>query len=76
MGRAANPRVRPGARFCARFAEGYVFELRGSDFQWSCTASPVDPGKTGDRYFFVDDSGVIRFERDRQATATSPPIGG
>ena len=43
--------------------QGYVFELEtfndGQDF-W-VKASPGSPGETGDRYFFLNSSGVISF---------------
>ena len=43
--------------------------------------SPLVPGKTGDRYFFIDESGVIRFNETGQTAGTppalvGPPIGG
>lgn len=42
---------------------------------YSCTALPTDPGTTGVRQFFVDESGVIRFTGDGTAvTATSTPL--
>jgi type IV pilus assembly protein PilA len=42
--------------------QGYTFTIGGAAvFNWSGTADPVTPGKSGDRYFFVDESGVIRF---------------
>lgn len=41
---------------------------------YTITASPVSPGSTGRRYFFTDQSGVIRAETNRVATADSPPI--
>src|SRR5262249_41150134 len=35
--------------------QGYTFEILGADeFTWSCRTGPDEPGKTGDRYFFVD----------------------
>jgi len=37
-------------------------------------ADPIDRERTGWRSFYTDQTGVIRFERDRPATASSPPI--
>lgn len=55
---------------------GYAFEVIMADqFSWEMTANPVVPGRTGDRHFFVDDSGVIRASTTGVATATDPPIG-
>ena len=59
--------------------QGYIFSVLGAtQFQWSATSSPVVMGKTGDRQFFVDESGVIRFTTSTTspATVSSPPVGG
>jgi prepilin-type N-terminal cleavage/methylation domain-containing protein len=57
--------------------QGYMFTIVTADaFTWSCTASPAAPGKSGDRYFFVDESGVIRFATMGSATSTNSAIGG
>jgi type IV pilus assembly protein PilA len=42
--------------------------------KYSITASPVTPGTTGRTYFFTDQTGTIRAEAKRVATADSPPI--
>jgi prepilin-type N-terminal cleavage/methylation domain-containing protein len=39
------------------------------------SANPVTPGVTGNRYFFTDDSGVIRQNLSAPATASDTPIG-
>jgi len=39
------------------------------------TASPVNPGITGNRYFYTDDSGVIRQNTSALATVSDTPIG-
>lgn len=39
-------------------------------------ADPVTRGHTGHRSFFVDPSGVIRYNATQHATADDPPIGG
>lgn len=39
------------------------------------TASPVTPGVTGNRYFYTDDSGVIRQNVSAPATVSDTPIG-
>ncbi len=47
--------------------QGYLYRVEQADeLRFSATATPVTPGKSGDRSFFVDESGVIRFR-------TSPP---
>lgn len=60
---------------------GYVFSFAvtgkdGNGFPnaYTITADPAEPGTTGRRHFFTDESGVIRMEQKRQATKESPPI--
>ena len=45
----------------------------GNVLSYSITASPVTPGATGRRYFFINQTGVIHAEMGRAATADSPP---
>jgi hypothetical protein len=37
-------------------------------------ADPVTPGETGDNHYFMDESEVIRMERQKQANADGPPL--
>ena len=60
---------------------GYLFvyravRLKGSTYplEYTISADPAVAGTTGMRHFFTDQTGVIRFERDRTATANSPPL--
>ncbi|MEC7923200.1 MAG: prepilin-type N-terminal cleavage/methylation domain-containing protein [Planctomycetota bacterium] len=53
---------------------GYTFEYRMSNGTWTCSASPVSEGNDGDRHFFVDQSGIIRFNATSEANASSNPI--
>ena len=42
---------------------GYNFAIAGADANtWSATATPAVVGRTGNRTFFVDESGVIRLD--------------
>jgi type IV pilus assembly protein PilA len=41
---------------------------------YTITADPVTRGTTGQRSFFTDQSGVIRFNATQPAAATDPPI--
>lgn len=41
---------------------------------FTVTANPVDPDRTGSRYFFADESGVIRFSSEGAADADSSPV--
>ncbi|MBA7588499.1 hypothetical protein ES708_30557 [subsurface metagenome] len=56
---------------------GYYFVVVGKDGngkKWHATASPIKPGITGYKYFYVDETGVIRFEKDKPATKDNPPV--
>ena len=53
---------------------GYTFDYSKADSTWSCKADPVSEGNDGDRHFFVDQSGIIRFSAASEANATSSPI--
>jgi type IV pilus assembly protein PilA len=46
----------------------------GNIVGYSVTANPVTPGGTGVRYFFTDQTGVIRANTGAPADANSPPI--
>ena len=57
------------------FKAGYTFTYtRSSDEHFEATAQPTRPGETGIRYFFVDDSGVIRFSKLGPAGGGSPRL--
>ena len=60
---------------------GYVFTyaagasgISGNVLSYSITADPLDPGHSGRRRFFTDQSGVIRASLVGAADASSPPI--
>lgn len=54
---------------------GYTFtNYAGTATTWSVQADPVTPGRTGDRGFFVDESGVIRFATGPGAAVTDSPV--
>jgi type IV pilus assembly protein PilA len=46
----------------------------GKIWTYTINANPVVPGQTGGRYFFTDQSGVIRYNSGGAATISSPPI--
>ena len=57
---------------------GYRFSIdnrRGSLWEWWGRGNPVQPGVTGDRYFYIHSDGVIRFATNGPATRNHPPIG-
>lgn len=54
---------------------GYAFKYTYVDEnQWNCQANPQTLNTTGDRSFFVDQTGVIRGLAGAAADALSPPI--
>jgi type IV pilus assembly protein PilA len=57
---------------------GYVFTYNssGDDFvgTYTLTGGPVSAGATGQRHFFTDQTGVIRYDASVSATASSNPI--
>jgi prepilin-type N-terminal cleavage/methylation domain-containing protein len=61
--------------------QGYSFALLGTDqdannnYQgFTANAAPVTVGTTGNRRFFVDTSGVIRYNATVNATGTDNPL--
>jgi len=60
---------------------GYAFaytagpaDPQGAIQSYTITASPQELGRTGRRFFFTDQSGIIRFSTSGPASASSPPI--
>ena len=54
--------------------DGYNTVYLGSSFTWECRAWPWVFGTYGDRAFYVETSGVIRFAEGAMADQNSPPI--
>ncbi|MFH1550736.1 MAG: prepilin-type N-terminal cleavage/methylation domain-containing protein [Planctomycetota bacterium] len=54
---------------------GYTVAIVGTpdSDSWSATAVPTTVGSSGNRGFFVDESGVIRFTTDGTAPTTASP---
>jgi len=66
----------------SRVKSGYVFSYQGVASHeagkvdvFSVNADPVQPGRTGNRYFYCSEDGVVRWESGRPASAESPPMG-
>jgi prepilin-type N-terminal cleavage/methylation domain-containing protein len=53
---------------------GYLFEYQGTESTWLARARPVLAGFTGERYFFIDQRGVIHFSETGAATESDPPL--
>ena len=55
--------------------DGYAFASSGGANAFTITASPLTAGSTGTRYFFSDESGVIRYSTGAAANNSSSPLG-
>jgi len=60
-------------------ADGFGFNFsidNGSNslYTWWGTSRPDVPGETGDRWFFIDQTGVIRYSTSGAADSGSPPL--
>lgn len=57
--------------------QGYVYTLAADDptVDFQCNADPQAPGQSGERYFFINSSGTIRYSTSGQADETSTPLG-
>jgi len=53
---------------------GYTFTFTNTAGYYTITATPVTVGVTGQRYFFTDQSGVIRVNGAGAATVASTPL--
>ena len=66
--------------FAAGTKSGYTFTytpaaaVAGSIYGYTLNADPVSPGQTGQRFFFTDQSGVIRANPAAKATIADTPI--
>jgi len=54
--------------------QGYTFSLTGDSAGFTATAVPGSINTTGVRRFFVDTSGVIRYNSTGNASATDNPL--
>lgn len=57
---------------------GYTFSIDnspGERFVWNGSARPNTPGFSGNLWFYIDSSGVIRHSNTGPANSTSDPIG-
>jgi hypothetical protein len=55
---------------------GYHFEMKvGPDktMNFTARATPLEPGKSGRKYFFTDEAQVVRCTMTPPATVQSPP---
>ena len=66
-----NLPMKSGYRF---FYSPTSFDASGHVVNYVLAADPVNPGTTGTRHFFTDESGVIRFSGRGAADARSQPL--
>lgn len=69
-----DPQVAGGIKAGYQFTYASSSSGGGPPEKFVVNANPISAGQTGMRYFFVDQSMVIRFETTGPATATSPPV--
>ncbi len=58
-------------------SHGYNFSIdNGSNslYSWWGTSRPDVPGQTGNRWFYIDHTGVIRWSTSGNADSSSPPL--
>jgi len=58
-------------------SHGYNFSIdNGSNslYTWWGTSGPDVPGETGNRWFYIDHTGVIRYSTSGNANSSSPPL--
>ncbi|MBI1317444.1 MAG: prepilin-type N-terminal cleavage/methylation domain-containing protein [Candidatus Hydrogenedens sp.] len=59
-----------------RDKSGYVFSIQNAGTaNFACTAEPLEPGSSGVRRFYVDASGVIRYNFNGAAGPDDPAVG-
>ena len=55
--------------------QGYQFLYERTDpDHYTLLAQPITPGVNGNRYFFLDESGVLRARSGQAAGAADPPV--
>ncbi len=55
--------------------DGYSFASVGAQNTFTVNAAPVSAGSTGTRYFFSNESGVIRYNTAGTAGTANSPLG-
>lgn len=52
----------------------FVLTLASGRESYHILANPTSPGKTGSRYFYIADDGIVRFNLTQQAESVDSPI--
>jgi len=58
-------------------SHGYTYSIdngANSLYTWWGTGGPDVPGQTGNRWFYIDHTGVIRYSTSGNADGSSPPL--
>jgi len=63
-----------GVKSGYQFSYAFTPAVSGVVPAYALHAAPLSPGQTGQRYFFTDQSGVIRFNISAAATVNDSPI--
>lgn len=72
---ASNPPYLPSNLAIDKQKQGYSFSyVLNNPRSFSLNADPITPNTTGKRYFFVDESGVIRAKTGGPAGPGDPPV--
>ncbi len=53
---------------------GYQFSVSGTTSAYNTNGNPITAGQTGQRYFFSDASGVIRYNNTAVASVNDSPL--
>ena len=53
---------------------GYTFVVGGGGVTYTTNGNPTSPGQSGQRYFYSDASGVIRYSTTGPATSADGPL--
>jgi type IV pilus assembly protein PilA len=70
-----DPVVANGIKSGYNFVYAALSSGGGNPDRFAVNANPISPGQTGERYFFVDQSMVIRFDTLGLAGPASLPVG-
>ena len=67
--------------------QGFMMDLENSEYldeysgtysatvgEWDLQLDPANPGVSANKYYYADQTGVIRFSLTEPATSTSPPV--
>jgi len=65
-----------GTKTGYRFVYSATADATGRYSTYSVNANPTVPGTTGMNYYYSDQTGVIRQNSTRQASASDSPLGG